>query len=322
MKKELLICARYIFLFFPRCLKKYYRKKVVNTQITEARKRMKRTKISKEELIEIFKKLPSNTSDIMIHTSLMNIGKIFGGVEFIADQIKKYVDTSRHTMLIVALSSDTNMKEYLENIKDTIFDINKAPVSVGAINEYYATRTDALRSIHPTHSVVAIGPNAYHYVGYHHLDTTPFYINSPYYKIIANGGKILTFGTPYTITAMHVIEDMFEDLFPVCLYARKKYSIQARDHNNNLIQICTPYHNPYTSIKRDANVFFNRLKQHGLWNSIPIGESEIVLLDARKVSEIYLDMIIGGESLYGKHKVTDHLKAKALSIKKQLKIIQ
>jgi len=104
------------------------------------------------------------------------------------------------TLLMPALS-------YMQQ-PDHIHDARKTPSCVGHLSEYFRVRQGTLRSIHPTHSVCAVGPGAVELLDYHILDKTPCGLNSPFNLLLHRKGKILMLGCGLVPnTSMHAIEE-------------------------------------------------------------------------------------------------------------------
>jgi len=96
------------------------------------------------------------------------------------------------------------------------FDVKKTPSDVGLLPELVRFHKKAVRSLHPTNSVVAIGKYADELTREHHLDIYPCGIHSPYYKITEYDGIILGLGVSIDVlTFVHTIEDIMKDNFPV-----------------------------------------------------------------------------------------------------------
>ena len=53
--------------------------------------------------------------------------------------------------------------------RDEVFDVRRTPTAMGLLSEMARRQSDAARSLHPTHSVVAVGPLAGELVATHHV---------------------------------------------------------------------------------------------------------------------------------------------------------
>jgi aminoglycoside 3-N-acetyltransferase len=90
-----------------------------------------------------------------------------------------------------------------------IFDIRQTPSNVGIIPETFRLRPGTVRSLHPTHSVCAAGPQAAALIEAHSADTTPCGPHSPFRAIAERNGQILFLGCGLeSNTAMHAVEEI------------------------------------------------------------------------------------------------------------------
>ena len=83
------------------------------------------------------------------------------------------------------------------------------PSHTGVLTEIFRTYYATARSIHPTHSVAACGPQAQALLGRHHLDDTPVSANSPYGLMRDQPSYLLMLGVGLeSCTAIHLPEEM------------------------------------------------------------------------------------------------------------------
>jgi aminoglycoside 3-N-acetyltransferase len=89
----------------------------------------------------------------------------------------------------------------------------------GVLTEVFRTRYAVARSIHPTHSVAGLGPNAATLLSRHHFDVTPVFANSPYGLLRDYESYILLLGVGLeSCTAIHIGEETVSPdlyLFPL-----------------------------------------------------------------------------------------------------------
>lgn len=317
MKYFFIRITKYIFYYLPDGIKDRVTKRKQERDLLEARERAKRSKVSKEEVANIINSLDIGNCDIILHTSTMSIGKIQGGVKWVTQCFFDKVDISKNTILVSALPYRGKFKDYLE--KGIIFDVRDAPIAMGGINEHIGLLPEAKRSIHPTHSIVAVGRNATEYVCGHHLDKTPFGINSPYYKIIKNRGKAVMFGASMNyFTCIHAVEDMLGDLYPGTIYDSKRFQVNCLNAEGEKLVVETPYHAPLQSCIRMMLPLKPKLLKNGIMKITPIGESEIEIIDLYKFAIFYMEEIKHGRTIYGKNKVSPELKERIELLEKTL----
>lgn len=155
-----------------------------------------------KKLTEDFKALGIKKGDsVLIHSSYKSMGGIEGGIETFVD-----------AMLSVLGDSGTLISPTLSfravSVENPVFDYLNTPSCTGAINEFIRLREGSVRSIHPTHSCSVIGKKTDYYVKGHELDRTPVGENSPFRKLMEDGGKILMLGCGLgPNTSLHGIEE-------------------------------------------------------------------------------------------------------------------
>lgn len=267
--------------------------------------RMYRTKVSKDDVHKLLLQI-SITGDVMLHTSKVNIGDIEGGTEFLANEIMSKLDLSKQTLLVSALPYRGAFADYLE--KTHVFNVKSSPIAMGSINRYIASMPNAIRSLHPTHSVVALGKNAAYYVNEHSKDLTPFGEHSPYYKLIINDGQVLLFGaTLNNLTCVCAVEDMLGEVYSDYLYSKKLFTVQCIDYDNNIVEVSTRCHDPRKAIKRDLSFVHDDLIRQGIMKTFPLGEAEVSLINIKPFTIYYLKLLDSGISNRGKIRVSKEL---------------
>ena len=267
---------------------------------------MKRTKVSTEQILDVVNRLELDC-DVMLHTSRTNIGDLEGGVDFSANAILDKINLEKHTLLVSALPYRGAFAEYLT--KEHVFDVRKAPIAMGAINKYIASLPNAMRSVHPTHSVVAVGAHAKEYVSEHHLDKTPFGFYSPYWKLIKNKGKVVLFGaTLNNITCICAVEDLIGGEYTSRIYLSDNFRIKCINLNGDTLFVDTVCHNPRKSINRSIMFMRDGLIKNNIMKVYPLGESEVSVIDIQKFAMYYLDLVLVGVTNRGKIHVSDTLK--------------
>ena len=147
---------------------------------------------------------------LLVHSSLRALGYVEGGPETVIQALLAALGPEG-TLLMPALSYDHVTR------RSPTFDVRHTPSNVGAIPEYFRLRLGTRRSVHPTHSVCAVGPQTAELLDDHLLDDTPCGPRSPFHKLRDVGGQLLMLGCGlYANTLMHAIEELVE---PPYLYA-------------------------------------------------------------------------------------------------------
>lgn len=135
------------------------------------------------------------------------------------------------------LFPSTQLKERPETwlARGEVFDVRATPTTMGVIPEFARRQQGACRSLHPTHSVAALGPLAEELTGTHPDSPYPCGESSPYYKAALASGRIIGLGVdPSVLTFVHCVEDLWRERFPVetrssCLYQGRVLDLAGRE---------------------------------------------------------------------------------------------
>src|SRR3954469_11381674 len=130
-----------------------------------------------------------------------------------------------------------------------VFDIRRTPSYTGILTEFARRQRKAIRSLHPTKSVCAIGPAARELTATHQLSPYPYDTNSPYYKLIAGGGKIVGLGaTTNYVSFGYCVDDAFKDEFPVRVYTDELFEVPCINYDGQQVVVETFAHDMRTTV--------------------------------------------------------------------------
>jgi aminoglycoside 3-N-acetyltransferase len=133
--------------------------------------------------------------DVMVHSSLSRIGHVIGGANTVID-----------ALLAVIGADGTLMMPSFNHRGARVFNPLTTPTTNGAIPDAMWRRPEAVRSLHPTHAVAAIGPRAAAYCS-DHLEAGIWAADSPIGRLVHGGGYLLSLGVTHEAsTAYHVAE--------------------------------------------------------------------------------------------------------------------
>ena len=153
--------------------------------------------LTRKAITAVLRDIGLGTDDsVLVHSSFRSLGPVEGGPETVIDGILDVIGPSG-TMMAPTFSYG-HVEPY--------FDPAVVPSRTGVISELLRQRPDAFRSLHPTHSVCAVGANAREFT-HDHLDGGAFTIDSPVDRITQAGGYVLMLGVSHTSNStIHVGE--------------------------------------------------------------------------------------------------------------------
>ncbi len=147
--------------------------------------------------------------------------------------------------------------EYLRLGK--VFDVRRTPSYTGVLTEFARRQSGAVRSLHPTKSVCAIGPAAAETTATHHLSPYPYDTCSPYYKLIEGGGKIVGLGaTTNYISFGYCVDDAWKEKFPVRVYHDEIIAARCINYQGEQVLVRTYAHDMSRVVHPDMPVWFQK----------------------------------------------------------------
>ena len=242
------------------------------------------SKYNYEELIEQIKNMGIKPSDtVIIHSSMKSIGDVEGGADTVIDAFKDYL-AEEGLLLIPALT-------YKETRKTLLFDIENTVPCIGIIPTLAIKRKDGIRSINPTHSIMAFGKKAEEYVAGEENLISPTAKGGCFDRLADVNAKILLIRVGQERnTFIHAIDEI-NNLHRV---SNKVYQIKTKLKDGSIID--TPHH-PLNHTKEDLSVshhfpkFERILFQKGAIKYNTFGDAKVQVCDAKRMKEVIEELI-------------------------------
>lgn len=276
------------------------KQRVINKNPQAKLKRQNRPSVDSSVLKNAFAAVGLRQGDtLLVHSGISNLGKVVGGSKLVFDLIQDQVGINGN-LLFPVFPFNGLMFNYLTS--NPVFNVNTAPTKMGALSEYALNLKQGQRSIHPTHSILAMGNDSEFFIEEHHLSSTPFGNQSPFARLVASSGKILLIGVGLnSVTSFHRVEDRLGDRYPVKVYAKTKFLMTCTNAIGREIQVKTLAHDPFISRVRDCNLMRDLFLKQGILKMVEVGQHYIGVLDA-SLMDLYLEELCIKHSytIYGK----------------------
>jgi aminoglycoside N3'-acetyltransferase len=186
---------------------------------------------------------------VLVHSSMSRLGYVEGGAATVVSALlSAVVEALGGTVAVPTFSMSGGMADTLR--AGEIFDVRNTPSGMGRITELIRKHADARRSLHPTHSVSAIGPRASWLVEAHHRDRRSFGPLSPFARLSETNGYVLGLGVDLgPVTFYHVVEDLGP--FPIDVYtADSPIAATCLDDRGSRVEMAVMAHDPAVSVTR------------------------------------------------------------------------
>lgn len=140
---------------------------------------------------------------LLVHSSMKSIGQVEGGADTVLDAFSTYMKDGLLVLPAMTWS-------YI-NRNNPYFYVNESESCVGILTELFWRRPNVVRSLHPTHSVAALGKDAKSFTEGDEKFDTPCARGSVYGKMLDRQGQILLVGVDLRrCTFIHGIEEWMD----------------------------------------------------------------------------------------------------------------
>lgn len=219
------------------------------------------------------------TDTVLIHSSMKKIGEVEDGAEGVLDVLMDYFAEG---LLILPTHTWEQMGE-----KHLIFDPKREPACVGILPNLFMKRDGVKRSLHPTHSVAAIGENSDRYLK---DDThgTPCHRHGCFGKLYDYKAKILMVGVGMERnTFFHFIEEWVDvpDRF-----TDRPVPFKVKTENGAQLDLPTYRHSSGDISDRYVKMQ-EPLIEKGFMSKGQFGSADCLVLDAVPAADMTLDYL-------------------------------
>ena len=233
---------------------------------------------TKEYLKEQLKAMGIKPDDtVLIHTSYKSIGEVEGGIDGLIDAFKEYLSEG---LFIVPTHTWRGV-----TAKSPIYDVKTAIPCIGAVATVAAFRKDGIRSLHPTHSVWAVGKDAEVFIEGEENAQTPAPVGGCWCRLAERSAKILLIGVGNNRnTFIHAVDEMadLDDRL-----AAEPWEVTVIDRDGR--QITHPFRNHGKTGSENFGNFEKMFIAKGVQTSGRLGNAEVKICDAQKCAAVLLD---------------------------------
>jgi len=192
--------------------------------------------------------------------------------------------------------SPTSSYDYL--VDGHVFNVRRTPSYTGLLSEFARRQKGAIRSLHPTKSVCAIGPDAEALTWNHQNSPYPYDICSPYYKLAEYEAKVIGIGvwTDY-LSFLHCTEDALKQRFPVPVYHERLFAAKCINYRGETELVETYAHN-MDMVKPNVVPFVKEHILPEICSDLTINGMKFVRADARRLFDEMLRLARVGITPY------------------------
>lgn len=188
---------------------------------------------------ELRTRLPADVEILMVHSSLSDMQPMYRGTARDLIEVLLGLAGPRRTLAMPAFFFGTPERYHRDHYRThPRFDVRRTPSQMGLVTELFRRWPGVMRSLHPTHSVSALGPLASELLGTHHLDPCACGERSPFGIMARRRTAIIGLGTEYfrSLTQIHATEDALGARFPIPREPEDPLPVELIDARGNALR--------------------------------------------------------------------------------------
>ncbi len=217
---------------------------------------------------------------VMLHSAFDALSGFRGSPKELIDVFLGLLGTNGN-LLMVSLPYRTSTYEYLNEGK--IFDVRKTISRMGLVSEAFRRRQGVLRSLHPTHPVLAHGSKAQWIVADHEKCVYACGPGSPFEKLALLDGKVVFYNVPLTtMTFFHYLEHLVEREMDFPLYFDREFEVPTVDWNGTTITVRTRVFSMEAARRRRPTMLAHELEKRSQVKKGWIGNTRLIAIDAKQ----------------------------------------
>ncbi|TKH45987.1 AAC(3) family N-acetyltransferase [Paenibacillus terrae] len=232
---------------------------------------------------------------LLIHSSMKSMGSVEGGADTVLDALTEYMKDG-----LLVLPTHTWSYIHSDNPR---FYVDQSACCVGILPELFRKRPGVIRSLHPTHSVAALGRDSIAFTNDDHRYDTPCARGSAWGKLLDRKATILLVGVDLKRnTFIHGVEEWVD--------------IQGRltDEHEMLYTVLPDGTEIPVPSRRHCGLSWSEhfwkvdevLERKGAMYKGQLGDAVVRVCDAAMVAEAITEMLKDNPDLFSDNLPLDH----------------
>jgi aminoglycoside N3'-acetyltransferase len=260
-----------------------------------------------DRLLGDFRALGLEPGDtVLVYSSLKSLGYVENGPQTVIKALFQSVSPDG-TIVFPAYYMPGGTMYGACQIKDYVFDPRVHGTNLGSIPKEFLRFPGVERSLHPTHSVAALGRNARYLTEAHHLAPSTFGKGSPWDRLIEIGGKVAGIGIPMAPGGLyHPLEDHMMDAFPLPVRMKETHFLRCRQQSGEIIKVpVVPLDPGFLPRRIDhksrgdlRDYFWREFTGAGLLRVGQVGEARTWLIGAQEFFNHLIELANEGITIY------------------------
>lgn len=249
------------------------------------------------ELLQALRALGVQPGDtVMLHSAWSREHGFRGSVGELVDTFVEAVGPAGH-LLMVTLPYRNAALDWLESGRR--FDVRKTPSMMGMVSEVFRRREGVQRSLHPTHPIAVLGPDARRFIAAHPNCVHPCGPGTPFEEVLKADGRVVFLNVPIdTFTFFHYLEHLVHETLPFPLYTDTVYEAPVVDAEGRADTVRTHAFAREAIRRRRPERLYDALFAKGLVAERRVGATRLLAVKVRDAVAVTRELQRAGRLFY------------------------
>lgn len=227
---------------------------------------------------------------LLVHSSMKAIGEVDGGADAVLDALIQYMKDG-----LLLFPTHT---WHEDNCVDGIYDYKSEKSCVGYLTNQFRMKEGVIRSLHPSHSVAAIGSRASEYVKHDDTAASPCPRHGCMGSLYDEDAQILFLGTKLTTnTYIHSLEESLE--IPNRINETSQiYKVVQRDGSIKEVEY-NGHFSTYGDVSKNYDKIEDELFKRGIASRMTYGDAPCILVKVRPLTDYVIELLKVDPDLFG-----------------------
>ncbi len=226
---------------------------------------------------------------LMVHSSWRPLNGFDGSVAQFGGALREAVGPEGLVVMPSLTYHNLSSAQFLASGKP--MDVRRSPSAMGLLSEVFRRGKGVVRSLSPTHPLLAWGQDAAAFVADHEHTDRPFGPASPFARLLQRDAMILCVDAGFaSITFTHFVEDHLSDTLPVPLYEPEPMTGVVIDADQTRLEVPTRVISTDANRSRRENRLVEHLNKSGYLHRKRLGNTRLLWIRAT-------DLLRGAEAL-------------------------
>ncbi len=226
---------------------------------------------------------------LMLHSSWQPLNGFKGTPAQFGAALREYLGPEGLLVMPSLTYHNQSSAEFLAGGKP--MDVRRSPSAMGLLTEVFRRNKEVVRSLSPTHPLLAWGKDAQDFIADHEKTNRPFGPQSPFAKLLERNALLLCLDVGFSsITFTHFVEDRLQDTLPFPLYETEPMTGTVIGRDGQQIECAVNVLSAVANRQRREPRLIEHLTRAGSLKQKRLGNSRMTWIRTA-------DLVTGAESL-------------------------